>query len=369
MNDLLRISLCMIVKDEQETLERCLSSVQGIVDEINIIDTGSTDKTKQIAEKFTQRIYDFPWIDDFAAARNFAFAQATEDYILWLDADDILEEKDRLKFITLKQQLNKGTDSVMMPYHLTLDNKGKPGFSLRRNRLVRRDCQFRWEGAVHEVLIVSGTILQSDIAITHHKKEMHTDRNLRIFRQRKQANLTFSPRDLYYYANELRDHDFPEEAAATYEQFLATKQGWIEDCFHACMGMADCYSKLNLEAESVRALLLSLKYGTPRAEMCCRLGLIFLESNRLEQAIYWYNTATRLGRPDQYLGPIVSDYWTWIPHAQLSICYDQMGQWAKAQLHNEMASFHNPEHPGIQNNRKYFGQKIIEMTLSASLSL
>ncbi|SUA98699.1 family 2 glycosyl transferase [Paenibacillus thiaminolyticus] len=360
------ISLCMIVKDEQDTLERCLSSVQDIVNEIIIVDTGSKDNTKQIARKYTQHIYDFEWIDDFAAARNFSFDQATQDYILWMDADDVLEEEDLQKFIVFKQQLDVDIDRVMMPYHLALDVDGKPTCTLRRNRLVRRDRGFRWEGAVHEALIVSGTVIQSDIAITHRKEKKPTDRNLLIFRKRKQANAEFSPRDLYYFAIELRDHGFYEEAVAAYKQFLATKQGWVEDCFHACMNLSDCYSSLGKDTESVKALLHSLSYDTPRAEMCCRLGSFFLESNHLEKAIYWYHTATRLGQPDHYLGPVAREYWTWIPHFQLSICYDKMGQWTKAQLHNEIASFHNPEHPLLLNNRKYFAQKIIETALSAS---
>ena len=83
------ISLCMIVKNEEDVIGRCLDSVSDLVDEINIVDTGSTDRTKEIVAKYTDRIFDFEWIDDFSAARNFSFQQATRQYILWLDADDI----------------------------------------------------------------------------------------------------------------------------------------------------------------------------------------------------------------------------------------------------------------------------------------
>ena len=83
------ISLCMIIKNEEAVLERCLESIQDVVDEIVIVDTGSTDKTKEIAARYTDRIYDFPWCDDFSAARNFAFSKGMGEYLLWMDADDV----------------------------------------------------------------------------------------------------------------------------------------------------------------------------------------------------------------------------------------------------------------------------------------
>lgn len=93
----------MIVRDEEDVLERCLKSVKDIPDEIIIVDTGSIDKTKEIAKKFTNKIYDFKWVDDFAEARNYSFSKATKDYIMWLDADDVIEEEEYKKFIKLKK--------------------------------------------------------------------------------------------------------------------------------------------------------------------------------------------------------------------------------------------------------------------------
>lgn len=100
---MISISLCMIVKNEEAVIGRCLDSVQEIADEINIVDTGSVDKTKDIAARYTDRIFDFKWIDDFAAARNFSFQQATSDYILWLDADDVFTKKDQEPVIGFKK--------------------------------------------------------------------------------------------------------------------------------------------------------------------------------------------------------------------------------------------------------------------------
>src|SRR5699024_4807164 len=147
---MISISLCMIVKNEEEVLEQCLDSISHLCDEIIIVDTGSSDKTKAIAEKFTNKIYDFQWIDDFSAARNFAFSKATKDYIFWLDADDILLNEDQLKLNALKKCLNTTIDSVSMNYILTFDEYDKPSFYFRRNRLIKRSKHFKWHGAVHE---------------------------------------------------------------------------------------------------------------------------------------------------------------------------------------------------------------------------
>ena len=85
----------MIVKDESAVLERALNCAKQLADEIVIVDTGSKDNTKQIAQKFTDKVFDFVWQDDFSAARNFSFSKATCDYQMWLDADDVISEIER----------------------------------------------------------------------------------------------------------------------------------------------------------------------------------------------------------------------------------------------------------------------------------
>ena len=162
------ISLCMIVKDEQAVLGRCLDSVQGIVDEIIVVDTGSSDCTKEIAAAYG-KVQDFEWCDDFSAARNFSFAQASMDYILWLDADDVIEPEDREKFLQLKSELDGTADMVMLPYHTAFDAQGKAVFTYYRERLLRRAAGFRWQGAVHECITPSMGKRQS--ATTRRKQE------------------------------------------------------------------------------------------------------------------------------------------------------------------------------------------------------
>ena len=221
------ISLCMIVKDEEKVIERCLNTVVDIVDEIIIVDTGSQDSTKEKVKRYKADIYDFTWKDDFAEARNFAFSKARMDYILWLDADDVLEKEDQEKLKLLKESLNNTVDVISMMYVLSTDENNNPVVSLRRNRMVKRKNNYKWIGKVHEYLEVYGNILSADIAVRHLKDKEYTDRNLKIFRKMVLENEDVSPRDLFYYGNELYDNKYYLEAIKSYEDFIATEKGWI----------------------------------------------------------------------------------------------------------------------------------------------
>ncbi|RIX53949.1 glycosyltransferase family 2 protein [Paenibacillus nanensis] len=350
---MISISLCLIVKNEQSTLGRCLDSVREAVDEIVIADTGSTDGTKEIAANYTDRIYDYRWSDDFAAARNFCFDQAQTDYILWLDADDVLLDEDREKLLRLKKEIKDTVDAVSMIYHYAFDEFGNVTLSLRRNRLVKRARGFRWHGPVHEYLAVSGSILSSDIVVTHRRTHVQSARNLTIFENRMRRGELFSPRDLYYYANELLDHGMDEKAADKYEQFLATGQGWSEDVISACLKLADIYSRMRQPEKQIAMLWKTFDYGEPRAECCCRLGHFFMERDRPEEASFWYRLATRLEKPKDCWGFLQDAYWTWVPHLQLCVCYCRIGDFGKAYYHNEMAGRYRPDDPHVLHNRRY----------------
>ena len=94
-----------------------------MVDEIIIVDTGSEDRTKEIVERYTDKIYDFSWRDDFAAARNYSFSLASGDFILWLDADDVILPKEREKFMERRKALDLSVSIVMMRYDAAFDEK------------------------------------------------------------------------------------------------------------------------------------------------------------------------------------------------------------------------------------------------------
>src|SRR3989344_2193313 len=111
------ISLCMITKNEEKYLGQCLDSVKELVDEIIILDSGSTDKTKEIAKKFKAKMLDFKWNDDFSEARNESLKHATKDWILVLDADEIIEKDDLEKIKEIvKDKENDGFQFLQKNY-------------------------------------------------------------------------------------------------------------------------------------------------------------------------------------------------------------------------------------------------------------
>lgn len=360
------ISLCMIVKNEEEVLNNCLESVKKASDEIIIVDTGSTDKTKEIAVKYTDKVIDFEWVDDFSAARNFSFSHATMDYILWLDADDILMEKDLKKLLKLKKNLDPSVDAVSMFYHLAFDEHGNPAFNLRRNRLVKRERNFKWHGVVHEYLEVSGNIIGSDIAITHNKQKkkntsIEEGRNLRIYEKKLKRGEPFTPRDLYYYANELKDNQHHKKATLYYQEFLATKKGWVEDEIMACIYMSDCYRHLGEKDEELNALCKSFQYDLPRPEISCRLGGYFMGKKDYQSAIFWFNTAINTKQKDSG-GFQKPAYSTWFPHLQLVLCYWELGLMEKSYEHNKMAEKFIPNDPSVKYNKTFFQNYFKEKT-------
>ncbi|GAB6926140.1 glycosyltransferase [Paenibacillus sp. JCM 10914] len=360
---MITISLCMIVKNEERVINRCLSTIASLVDEIIIVDTGSTDRTKSIVQTYTDSIYDFTWIDDFAAARNYAFSKATKEYILWLDADDVLLESDQHKLSELKESLPSDIDSVTMLYNLSSDEYGNVTFSLRRNRLVKRSKNFHWIGPVHEYLEVHGNITNSDVAVTHLSLDVDPDtgRNLRIYEKRELAGEEFTPRDLFYFANELKDHSQHEKAIRYYEKFLLTGKGWIEDILTACSRLADCYHVLGDDQAAFLASIRSLQFAAPRAEFCCRIGYRFLELGQYDNAIFWYKLATELELPVDYMGFHNPSFSTWLPNLQLAVCYDRIGAHALANSHNETALTYRPGDETMLANQSYFQAKLEEL--------
>lgn len=352
------VSLCMIVKDEEAVLGRCLDSVKGLVDEIIIVDTGSKDKTCEVAKQYTEQVYSFAWIDDFAAARNYSFSKATKDYCMWLDADDVIEESEYDAFKKLKEMTEDNIDIVMMRYNVSFDKEGLPTFWYYRERWIRNDHTHFWQGAVHEVISPNGKVIYSDAAVSHRKEHVaDPDRNLNIYRKLIAAGKELDPRQQYYYARELFYHEEYEAALTEFRKFLKRQDGWIENKIEACILGAECHSMLGASKEVYAMLFQSFQYDSPRAEVCCRIGENFMKENKHELAIYWYQCALKDEKERRRGGFIEPDYYDYIPFMQLCVCYEQIGQSKKAAEYNERAGACKPDSSAYLFNKTYFESK------------
>lgn len=195
------LSVCLIVKDEQEVLGRCLNCVSKFADQIIVVDTGSSDDTVEEARKFTDEVYFFEWCDDFSAARNFAFEKADCDYVMWLDADDVISDENCEKIKKLKK--NADFDAAYLLYAASADGD-KPTFEYYRERILKRSRNFKFEGAVHEAVSASGKIVYSDAVILHKKvKENEPLRNLKIYQKQIARGICLDERSKFYYGREL----------------------------------------------------------------------------------------------------------------------------------------------------------------------
>lgn len=357
---MITVSLCMIVKNEEETIERCLNSVANVMDEIIIVDTGSTDRTKELCSRYTEKIYDFKWIDDFSVARNYSYGFASMDYIMWLDADDILLPEDNILFLEFKKGLNPAISAVMMKYNTGIDTSGNLVFSYYRERLAKRECGFQWREPVHEYLQISGNIINSDIAITHGKPPhaIHQTRNLDIYESIQRKGLSLSPRGTYYYARELKDNERIPEAIGQFEAFLDSGLGWKEDNITACGELAKCYKKINHSNKALQAMFRSFSYDLPRAELCCQIGYHYQEQKDYERAAFWFNLILSLKKPSETWGFLQPDCWGYIPLIECAVCYDQLGDYKKAEEYNNQALLLKPNSVSAKKNQAYFQTKL-----------
>lgn len=197
------ISLCMIVKNEERVLRRCLDSICDLVDEIIVVDTGSIDNTKTIAYEYTDNVYDFKWINDFSAARNFSFSKCSMDYIYVADADEYLDEENRIQFKLLKDNIYNEIEIVQMMYETISHDTVLNVYKEYRPKLYKRLREFTWIDPIHETVRLDPLVFDSDIVVTHAPMEDHSVRDLRIFEEILAKGEGLSENAAHMYAVEL----------------------------------------------------------------------------------------------------------------------------------------------------------------------
>lgn len=315
---MIEISCCMIVKNEEKILARCLDSLAGLMEEIIIVDTGSTDRTKEIAARYTDKIYDFEWIDDFSAARNFAFEKATKDYIYSADADEVLNEENRRRFRELKEALLPEIDIVQMKYGNQLSFGTAYNFDEEyRPKLFKRLRKFIWTEPVHEMVRLDPLIYDSDIVIEHRPESNHSKRDFATFQKHIKKGLRLSGRLHHMYAMELyisgEDEDFLEAEEFFTGTALDSERSLDEVKEAACIVCRA--ARLRGDAHTLLKMSLKDLLSEGSAEMCYELGEYFLAQKDYAEAAMWYYNA--LHETQSILNIHTSTDW---PEEKLALC-------------------------------------------------
>lgn len=323
------LSLCMIVKNEEQNLKKCLSKAKLLVDEIIIVDTGSIDNTKKIASEFTDKVYEFKWCNDFSIARNFSISKATNDWILVLDADEIIEsfeKEDILDFINTKD--NMKTVGRIKRINIIEDSLGTKKGEERISRLFNKKY-FNYEGTIHEQVTHIEkelyNIMSVDITVNHigyTKEELNRtnklDRNIDLLNKAIEDN----PKDPYLYYQlgksyyTLKNY---EKSCGYFEKTLLFsldyKLEYVEDLIETYG-----YGLINSE-KFCKAMIIEkyAKYYNSKADYNFLMGIIYMNNAKFNLAIQSFLKCT------EYEDGKMEGINTYLPNYNIGVIFECLG--------------------------------------------
>lgn len=323
----MRISAVLIVKDEAETLARCLGSLRGVVDEMVVVDTGSTDETPSIAEQLGAQVVRYPWTQDFAAARNHALSRATGEVVLSIDADEYLvtpADAARAQFEAFMESGRHTLGLVEILNERLPVAQEEPTLD-RTARVFQREA-FVYEGAIHEQLVPRETgvtvgsrllslrLHHTGYALSPAAAAAKAQRNIAILRKELEAH----PNDEYFHyqlAKAWQSMGRHKLAAVAFQRALrcmdfsvSPPMGRLGPVGRPVLTGSLCgaaYALINADALAEAVVLLERHQalahrGTHSADFFHALGYAWLQAGRLDEANAAYRLA--LGLPEDVLG-------------------------------------------------------------------
>ncbi len=337
---MLQLSLCMIVKNEELVLERCLDSVKDIVDEIIIADTGSTDNTVNIASRYTEHIYDFEWTDSFSDARNFVQGKAAGKWILVLDADEYVD-RDNLK--ETKEQLLKASDSIDA-FSITIYNfagySGEHIVQHRSMRIYKNDPNIKYVRTIHEQLIRDDREFKADTSldlIIYHSGYMDSivkgknknSRNIKLI-QKQTDNAGQVAFDYFNMGNEYLSGRNIEKALEAYQKAYMQKAdigyGWVA---LTVVQMVLCLIDLKRFNEALKVIYDAELIWNNAPEFKCLKANSYLAQNRMYEAKA--ELQELIEKKENYKHFIRSiDYLEFHPYMLMGDIYNKEGNISKA---------------------------------------
>jgi glycosyltransferase involved in cell wall biosynthesis len=345
------VALCMIVKDEAETLERAIRSALPVVDEVVVgIDDRTADESEAIARQLARElaeehdgfrfvVFPFAWTDDFSAARNEALERCRADWVLQLDGHELLSAASVESFRKMMDVLPPETEAVGFRLRLQPEDHSHVGIQLR---LFRNDGRIRYDGAVHNELVVDKekTIGLADVVIDHVRTHSNRDERTRarneMVPRRMRERLAEDPTDtkaLYYLG--LHAHEAGEYAEATgyYERYLDVSVH-PEERYKVLWHLGRCRYLLGEHDAAHEVFLRGTRERWDLAECYVSLGEMALAAEQYAEAEHWFKLACDRELP--LSGIFFSeDFYTGLPYHKLCELYERAGEPYKAILAGE----------------------------------
>lgn len=335
------LSLAMIVKNEAHNLPRLFESIKDCFDEIHITDTGSTDATVEIAKAHGAKVHTFDWVDDFAAARNASFQPIITDYVMWLDGDDVLANRDR--FLEWRDHAMVGADFWLATYHYAFSGE-TPVVSFARERVFKTSMNFRWRYFIHEGIVpesVRGEAIQNYVttwSVNHMRTEQDLaadrSRNLKIFEKKLNK---LDARMTYYYGKEQFEAGLIADSAATLKRAVVNDSLELHDRILALQYL--CLSLIKLGEASPQYYAQALEFASQgiilsphRAEFHVLMGDARIKMGQLFEAIPSYEAAKKCHNTsvlaDGMASPLFAfgDVYNVYPRGQLIKVFTHLGR-------------------------------------------
>jgi glycosyltransferase involved in cell wall biosynthesis len=342
------LSLCMIVKNEEQVLKRCLESVQGLADEIIIVDTGSSDLTATIARQYTGHVYDFQWIDDFASARNYSLKFATGKWILVLDADEYIDEADKLQ---LRAFLEREFSDIPLVYQLKILNfTGESERSVSGilestgGRLFPNHSGLVYKGPIHEQLTnSSGSIVLKTLPYriyhTGYLTEVATrqnkiERNMNIFNKTLSSGKKLDAYEQFTLAQEYLNSKNYDKAIYYFKRAYdraKKNDNWLPYCVDE---MITAYLHLDRFKDALELVEQQRKHHPQVADYHCLSGMIFNHFGLYDAAAALFESCAQMAddaeRNNKSFYLVKPDYGQRIPYQLLYQIYKVKEDYPKA---------------------------------------
>ena len=347
------LSLCLIVKadnEESKLLDRCLSFVSPYVQEICITITGENKKCEQVCKKYGAKVSHFKWVNDFSKARNFNFSQATGDYILWLDSDDVLKGAELLPGLIQKMSEEK-IDTGVMNYLYDFDEHKQCTVKHLKTRIVKNDGCVTWVGELHEDFRenrqITGYFIE-DIEVLHltskKRVEVNTKRNIEIAKEALERDKD-DPRGYWLVANALRMDGDPE-AEEYFRDFIRMSESDDEKYL--------AYLNLSVMGENVKDALQALYLRPTYPDAYFKLAELCYKEKRYDTAINFIEIGLQMPIPDKEIIVYNPRDYDYNPLVMLMHIYSDMGKTEKALLTAQKLVKMFPNDPKLEKYRQMF---------------